>query len=89
MNEEQMIAQAESLGYFLTFDEGKAKYIMPIDRQMYTPEIFGGREMFGEVAPWTIQTTAYGPLASSEIDKVIQGYMRAQLMVSYLQAWGF
>lgn len=90
MNEEQMIAQAEALMYRLTFKDGKPYRILPINEgSVYTPEIYGGHEIFGEAAPWTIQTMAYGPLTSSEIDKIMQGYMRAQLMVSYLQAWGF
>lgn len=80
-------AQAADLGYNVAFKgDGTINYVMPISRSAYTPEIYGGREMFGEIAPWTIQTTAYGTMSSEDIDLVIAGYRRAQRMVELLEA---
>lgn len=89
----EFAAKALELGYALTFTaEGEFNYLIPVDRNNHTPEIFGGRDSYwnkGEREPFTIQTTAYGPMSPEDIDKVMQGYMRAKLMVSYMQAWGF
>lgn len=84
MNIEELTNKAEELGYVIDYREGEIKYITPRDRGSYTPEIYGGRKMFGEYRPFEIQTTAYGTLSSEEIDKVIAGYRAAQKMVKVL-----
>lgn len=89
MNITTLTAKAEELGYTLIIDEGKIDYIFPTDRNSdYTPELFKPRKAFGEMKPWTIQTTAYGAGTSEDITKVIDGYKRAQKMVTHLENCG-
>lgn len=82
-------AKAAELGYELSLDqEGGIRYITT-DGSRYLPEVMKRGGWGEEPVTWEIQTTGYGTLPSEDIDKVMQGLMKAQLMVSYLQAWGF
>ena len=60
-------------------DWGITMSINSIDRQSYLPEIYFDENKF------RIQTTSYGALESSEIDKVIEGYKTAQETVEELK----
>lgn len=83
-NTQRLIARANRLGYIIvTIDttEKLAIEIRPSTLEPYTPPL----SQDWKTGEWTIQTTAYGALDLSEIEKVTDGYGRAAAMVSELE----
>lgn len=52
----------------------------PINRDSYSPEIYVGASYGEAVQQITVQTTSWGALPVSEIDKVIGAYTEAQMV---------
>lgn len=52
----------------------------PINRDSYSPEIYVGASYGEAVQRITVQTTSWGALPVSEIDKVIGAYTEAQMV---------
>ena len=56
----------------------------PIDGSGYLPEIYTNSHFKG-FQELTIQTTSWGALSISEIDKVLEAYMKAQLVAKTIE----
>ena len=52
----------------------------PINRDSYSPEIYVGASYGEAVQRITVQTTSWGALPVSEIDKVIGAYTESQMV---------
>ncbi len=59
---------------------GMSIFVSPINKDSYSPEIYVSCEYGREVQNIRIQTTAWGALDVSEIDKVIGAYAEAQMV---------
>ena len=79
--------EAEALGYVVGIYDGEIDYVMPANRNSYTPELTSPSK-FKEDTGWTIQTTSYGAKTTDEISQVIEGLQNAQKMVKLLEVMG-
>lgn len=84
-NTQRVIGRANRLGYIIVSigiegDDARVQ-VMPSPLAPYTPQLTCDTTT-GE---WAIQTTAYGALDASEIQKIAEGYQRAAAMVSELR----
>lgn len=81
---QNLINKAAELGYLLSVDEnGEVEYLFPADRHNYTPEIFKG-----ENGERNVMTVGYGTLPMEEIRKVIDGFYRAEQVITLLKVYG-
>ena len=81
-NTNDIIAQAEALGYRLLLDDDHTT-VVPWVRNHYTPEVHRAYK-----GPWEIMTTSYGVVSPETVDRVIDGLKRAQEMVKLLNGAG-
>lgn len=80
---------AQEFGYRLVPNETGITVIVT-GEQAYTPLIGGGYvTLLGKWSPWVIGTSRYGAKKREEIEKIIEGYQRAMLMVMALEVAGY
>lgn len=95
MTTQELVKKAEELGYTVTHlvhrDYGTSFGIVPTSREEYTAEIFDYKDfaIWEQIGPkganhWKVQTTSYGALNPTEIDKVIKGLQNGQQMAKIL-----
>ena len=87
MNVTTITDKAAELGYVVFIEGGELYSIAIADHDSYTLEVSLPRVMFGEAHPATIQTTAFGPQTSEQIDQVIKAYQNAQKMVALINEY--